>query len=211
MRGIILANGDITNYRKLEKYFKGEYMLVCVDGGLRHAKKFNIKPDVILGDLDSCKNDLLKEYEDVEKIVFSKDKDYTDGDLAIQYLVSKKVDEIYFFGGTGSRLDHTLCNIYMIIKAIQANIPTYIVDEKNKCTLVLDHLVVDKEDYENISLIPISLTDGVEIEYTKGLKYELKEEELFFSHSRGISNKFLKDNAQIKIKKGILLVILSND
>ena len=53
MRAVIIGNGEIKDYDFIAgKLRKGDY-IICADGGYRHAVKLGIKPDVLIGDMDS--------------------------------------------------------------------------------------------------------------------------------------------------------------
>lgn len=60
MTGIIVANGSIEDYSFYKKYFDKKHLVIGVDGGAFHLKKFGIKPDILLGDFDSI---LKEDYE----------------------------------------------------------------------------------------------------------------------------------------------------
>jgi thiamine pyrophosphokinase len=51
-----------------------------------------------------------------------------------------------------------------------------------------------------------SLTPYTYFESTSGLKYQLKNEKLYFSPVRGLSNEFTKNTVKISISKGKILL-----
>ena len=55
MRTIIFTNGEYKNkafYEGYLKKFTADYV-ICADGGANYARELNIKPDMIIGDMDS--------------------------------------------------------------------------------------------------------------------------------------------------------------
>ena len=65
MRAVIIGNGTIRNYDSIFKYIHKDDFIICADGGIRHAVKMEIVPDLIIGDFDSL--DVIK--YDIKRIV----------------------------------------------------------------------------------------------------------------------------------------------
>ena len=77
MRAVILANGEIQNYEALKPYLKKDDYVICADGGLRHAEKLGLSPNLVMGDMDSVSSFP----EHVQKVIFPVRKNATDGQL----------------------------------------------------------------------------------------------------------------------------------
>ena len=45
-------------------------------------------------------------------------KDLTDTELAFDIAIKQRPEQIVMFGVTGSRLDHTLANIHLLVKSL---------------------------------------------------------------------------------------------
>ena len=85
MRGVIIASGKIRDYEYISSFISEEDFIICADGGYNHAKNMNIKPDILIGDMDSV-TDFM---HDVEVLKYPTDKDFTDGELCIKYAKEK--------------------------------------------------------------------------------------------------------------------------
>jgi thiamine pyrophosphokinase len=84
-------------------------IIVAADSGLQAAENAGLRPDWVVGDMDSL--DSLKRLEKypVERVLrFPKDKDYTDTEYALNLLWEKGCDKVVLAGGGGGRLDHLL-------------------------------------------------------------------------------------------------------
>ena len=46
MKAVVFANADITDYSFCTEYIK-DAVIICCDGGMRHAMKLGITPDYI--------------------------------------------------------------------------------------------------------------------------------------------------------------------
>ena len=81
--------------------------IIAADGGLNKLNTLGIKPDHIVGDLDSL--DKAPVGEDFTLLPHVKDT--TDTFEAVRIGREHGCDEFHIYGGTGGRLDHTLANI----------------------------------------------------------------------------------------------------
>src|SRR5262245_62079925 len=88
-RIIIFANGDLPDLNKARALLRPDDYIICADGGTRHALTLGIKPNLIIGDMDSTEKSQLQKLKDegVEIELFPRDKNKTDLELAITYAV----------------------------------------------------------------------------------------------------------------------------
>lgn len=199
MRAVIIGNGDISDYDYIRsKIIDGDY-IICADGGLRHLKDLEIMADLAIGDFDSSEI-----RDDIECITYPRDKDFTDGEIALDYAMEKGFDEIIMIGMTSSRLDHTITNILLATRGSRV----WVIDEKNEICSVTDKLVIEGKKGKTLSIIPVfgNLT-GVSL---KGFKYELINDILFLGSSRGNSNVIADDKCEITVKDGMGIVIIND-
>jgi thiamine pyrophosphokinase len=117
MLGIAFTGGEgpspeTTSRIVEEARSKGEVLLAAADSGLILAEKAGIKPDWVIGDMDSLleygKNGLLDRYPAEKVRRYPRDKDFTDTELVLRLLWDNACDEIWLLGGGGGRLDHLL-------------------------------------------------------------------------------------------------------
>lgn len=212
MKAVIIGNGDINDYSLLKEYIMiYDSIVICCDGGLRHAFKANIIPDYIMGDFDSASEELIQYYKK-QNIVFKsfpKKKDKTDMEIGIDFAIEKEVEEIFVFGGMGSRFDHTLANAHILLLANRNGINAKLINENNIISVVDEEIHINGKKGDLISLIP--LTTEVKGITTFNLEYELINADIKIGTSIGISNVFQRDEIIIKIKEGLLFVIQSKD
>lgn len=207
-RCVIIGNGPIEDMSIYEELLKSTDYIICADGGLNHLYQLEIMPQLILGDLDSVSEKILKTYDSVECKTFPKRKDATDSELAIDYAIALNPKELVMLGFTGGRLDHGLTNLHML-KRVPRNIIASIVDAHNKVYYCESDFEYQGQVGENLSIIPI--TETVKGVTTKGLDYPLKGETLYFNESRGVSNVLKDTEVKIETQSGTYFVILSKD
>ena len=211
MKAVIIANGNIKNQNYFSKIIKQADLIICADGGANHLKKMGILPHVIIGDFDSLspQNKIFFEKNNLKIIKHSSDKDATDTELAADFAIEQNYNDITFIGVTGTRLDHTIANIFLLKKMAAFKKKCRIIDDNNEIFLVTDKITLTREKNSFVSIIP--LTEKVEGITTSGLKYPLTNAEIKSGTSLGISNQFSEERALISLKKGILIVTKSKD
>ncbi len=197
-RAVLFLNGELADLSQVRKQIKKSDLMIGVDGGTRHIFKLKLKPDLIIGDFDSLK----RKTGCIPIIKFPKDKDFTDTELALEYVIKQGYQEIVLTGWLGRRLDHMISNLMTIAK-LPAKIS--IVEGKQQMFLATDKITVKGKQGDLVSLIPL-LGDCLGVK-TQGLKWRLQGETLKVGQGRGLSNVMIGRKATIKIKKGCLLVI----
>ncbi len=107
----------------------------------------------------------LKKIEEkqVEIIKFPPEKDYTDTEIAIMEAMKRGADTIYLFGGLGTRADHSLGNIGLLLTTKNKGARLLIVDDHNKMYLadkyiiafVLKTIIIEENlsDIKNVLLL----------------------------------------------------------
>lgn len=201
---IILANGKppkksvITFFRR-----KGFNKLICADGGANSALQMGLFPDVIIGDLDSISAKALKEFKSVSRIIRLKRQNDTDVEKCLKYAISKKFDEALLVGVTGNRLDHTFCNLGIVLKFFpQINLS--LIAENSYLKPYKGNATIKTTPGEIISLYGFNSKTKIT---SKGLKYQLKNIALPFGERESTSNIAMGNKVGLKINSGLIFVI----
>ena len=196
----IISGGEFS---PLEGIDRAEYVIAC-DKGYEYAVKSGIKPDLILGDFDSCEME-LPENVIVEKL--PKEKDDTDTMAAIHRALGMGFEHILMYCALGGRLDHLLGNIQAASFAASSSAFVEIIDMDNRLYF-MQNTSVEIEPRSGWSLSLLALTDECENVTVRGTKYTLENASLINRYPLGISNEW-DGSAHICVGRGILLVILS--
>jgi thiamine pyrophosphokinase len=84
-------------------------LVAAADSGLAAAEAAGLRPDWIIGDMDSLDDiSRLEKYPAAQVICHGVDKDYTDTELALSLVWEKGCHRAWLLGGGGGRLDHLL-------------------------------------------------------------------------------------------------------
>ncbi|MDA3790963.1 MAG: thiamine diphosphokinase [Desulfobacula sp.] len=211
MKCVIIANGDLEYTKDILYTIKNAQMIISADGGARHLRALNILPHVMIGDFDSIHPDdqvFFKEKQ-VKTITFSSRKDNTDTELCLSWALENYATDITLLGVTGTRLDHTLANIFLLKKLARQDIPARIINKNNEIHILTDFIELKGGPKDFLSIIPI--TEKVTGITLKGLEYPLVNATLEMGSCLGVSNFFKETVASVSIKKGSLIVIKSRD
>lgn len=205
-RSVVFLHGNPPKADFVKQHMKEDDVIICADGGTGYAFNLGLKPHIVIGDFDSLskkfKARLVK--ENIPMQTFPREKDETDSELVLRYVVEQGFTDIIIFGWMGSRLDHALANLFLFGN-VKKNIQVRIVELDQVLYLVHSLLKLNGKKGELVSLLP--LNGDVSGVSTKGLKWALKNETLHYGKTRGISNEFVGKTAEIRVKKGMLLVI----
>lgn len=205
----IIANGDIRDYAAARaKLSAADYFIAC-DGGVRHFAPLGLTPDCLLGDFDSTPQAELEKYtaQGIPTVPFPAQKNETDLALALAHARTLSPASIIIVGALGGRFDHTLGNVHALAGA--GDIPTEIWDEKTSIQLIRPGVpaALPREEYTTLTLLPLG--DSAAGITTRGLLYPLTGESLHAGETRGVSNAFTHDTAEITITLGLLTAIRS--
>ena len=204
-RIIIFANGELPDLQKAHALIKPDDFIIGADGGTRHALTLGLTPHLIIGDMDSLPANFKISDFNGEVILYPKDKNETDLELAIQHAVTLNPDEIIILAALGGRMDHTLANISLLSNSHLVTRNVKLSDSVEEISLCKDHVQVTGRSGDIVSLIP--WRGNVEGVVTENLKWKLKYETLYSDKTRGISNEMISDVAKISITKGLLLIV----
>ncbi|WP_373483846.1 thiamine diphosphokinase [Acetobacterium sp.] len=211
MNVIIFTNGEYQNkdfYQKYLKEIKADY-LICADGGANYARELNIKPDIIIGDMDSITVETRAFFKETNFLCYPPKKDETDTELAIAHAIKMGASKVTILGGLGSRMDHSLGNIYLLKRFMDVGIEAEMVNEKNRIRLIGKTTRFDFPIGTIVSILPIG--GDVEGLTITGFEYPINEGQLTIDKPYGISNVTNKNTQHIAFKKGMLLMIIPED
>lgn len=204
MKCIIVSGAPENDLSYYERYIDDAY-IICADSGYLKCQKAGFSPDLIIGDFDSSS---LPD-SDCEIVQLNPRKDFTDTFHCVQYAVQKGFKDITILGGIGSRLDHTYSNIMSVNYCVEQNIKCALVNEKNFITILSGNNKIDGKGFKYFSLFALfEKCEGLSI---KNAEYELDDVTIHPYEQYTQSNEFKSGAAEIFIKKGKILLILSND
>jgi len=204
---LIFTNGDLPNPDEARRLLQEDGFIIAADGGTHHVLALGRLPDLVIGDFDSItpEDKQRMEQENVELIKFPSDKNETDLELAIDHALKLAPLQIIVIGALGRQIDHTLGNISLLSDPRFAGLDVRFDDGVEELMLCRDQVQIHGSSGDIVSLLPW----GGEVTgiVTRNLKWPLENESLYPHKTRGISNEILGEEASIRIKTGLLLIV----
>lgn len=206
MRVIIMSGGQVRGDGFALNVAKRSDLLICADSGVMNALRLGLHADICVGDFDSS---APPEQAASEWITLPVEKDDTDTMSAARIAVEKGADEVILLAATGTRLDHTLGNLFVLEFLRQKGVKARLIDENNEVFMAGEGTYhVPKTEGCYLSLLPFCSRPIVSI---KGVKYPLSSKALPDDQPLGVSNEVTDDEAVLTVEKGTVAVFLSRD
>lgn len=200
-RAVVILNGNLSyDLDEYKKRLENRPFIVSCNGGYLNSIKLNIQPDLIIGDLDS-----INHIEFENKITFPKEKDKSDSELAVDYLIEKAFKEIEFWGAIGDRIDHTLFNISLLLKIYKEGAKGLIFHPPFYVFLIDKNYKFKRKNKGIVSFYPF--TFEIKNLKIKNLKYELNGKNIYLGNSETLSNEFVDKEGEVEFDEGLILVI----
>lgn len=206
-RCVILGAGPIGDVQAHRSFLTRDDFILCADGGYEHARKLGVRPNLLIGDFDSMR---IPENAGCEICAFPPEKDDTDMLLALKAGLERGFREFLILGGLGGRLDHTVANFTVLAYALSHSARAVLRDEKNAAFLLRDAAVrLPVCPGFKMSVFPYG--GGAQGVTLSGVKYPLRDYDMEPYCTLGVSNEILPAGAEVTVKNGTLLLLLSKD
>jgi thiamine pyrophosphokinase len=215
MEYCIVAGGPERYLPDLKEFHSHNVKWVGVDRGVFTILQNELEPEGAFGDFDSVSDQewsLIKER--VKSVnTYQPEKDETDLELALNWILTQKPESIKIFGATGGRLDHFMGNVQLLMQPdlLESGIKSELIDVQNHLWIAKagEHMVIEHGARKYISFVPV--TGSVENLTLTGFKYPLKNRNIFRGSTLCISNELIQSSGTFSFTKGILMVIRSSD
>ncbi|POR02827.1 hypothetical protein AU468_06120 [Alkalispirochaeta sphaeroplastigenens] len=202
-KGLVVTGGEAPRARVTLGTPEG-WVIVAADSGIGHLARYGLRPEVILGDFDSLDRELLESvFPDVPRQSFPRAKDYTDTELALQYLWDRGITDLTILGGGGGRLDHLLG-----IRALfeRDPWPGRWITAREELRVIEGTVRFSSRPGEVVSFFPLG--NGVCRTRSRGLRWELDGLE-WTQGDAGVSNECTGDECLLETVTGRLLMVRS--
>lgn len=205
MRAVLFANGKLDDLHGARAQLQGDDVLIAADGGAAHCRILGIRPNVIVGDLDSlsAEDRSFWEAEGVEFLRHDPRKDETDLELALLHALEQGCQEILVLGALGGRWDQTFANLLLPAYKRLDGAEISFWHNGTQIYLVRGTRTIRGRAGQTLSLIPVG-GDALGVT-AEGVEWPLDGEILQMGATRGVSNVLIKDEAVVQVEDGLLL------
>ncbi len=199
-RCLIISGGE---YAPFDPPVEGEFVIAC-DRGYAYAKRRGLRPDLLIGDFDSY-DGAVDAKVPVRRLPIEKDD--TDTLSALRAALELGCGRIRLVCALGGRLDHLIANLQAAVFAARHGAFVLIQSADTEIhTLRAGTLRLPRREGRSLSVFAAERCRGVCI---RGAKYPLEDAELLPDFPLGVSNEWADEAAEISVREGTLLIVLS--
>ncbi|MCI6653578.1 MAG: thiamine diphosphokinase [Ruminococcus sp.] len=203
MRCVIISGSPDTSVEEIKTLCTDDDFIVCADSGYTFARKAGLNPDLIIGDFDSLEEELPT---DTEVVKLNTVKDDTDTEHCVMECIRRGYKDFLLLGSVGGRTDHTFANIAILSFLSEYNYHGVARNNGEEIQILKEGTYnMDGKKGLTFSVFPYGC-ESVNVTY-KGAKYPLDSYTLTYNVSRGISNVFSDDNAEIVVNRGRAILL----
>lgn len=204
---IIFAGGDSPSSSLWDELPKPD-LTVAADSGYDLAERAGFSVDVLVGDMDSIKTEIIPDRVVVER--HPADKDATDLELALARASEEDPSRIVVVGGGGARFDHELAAAALLCSERWADVDEIDwITDRGTAYVVRGRRILHGDPGAVFTLIPFGgPATGVN---TRGLRWNLADATLLPGTTWGVSNELTGPVADIRVATGCLLVVVPAD
>ena len=190
----------------LKKLAKQADFILAADAGADVALRASIRPDAVIGDLDSVSPRTRRTLQDTP-FIHVKRQDNTDLEKALDWITAQQFDTCLIAGATGGRLDFTLGNI-LAVRPYVNKIQIQFCGPNWTLFVLRRHFTFHARKGARCSLIPLSACKSVSL---KGMKYCVTQQNWDVNHiGYGLSNEITAKTSQVSFTGGLMLMYLEH-
>ena len=212
---LLITGGEVS--RDFALCFLSAYphvRLFAADQGLEACRELSLFPEVVLGDFDSAREETVSwaRGAGIEVCSLPSHKDDSDTQAALREAKRRGAKTVAILGATGTRLDHVLANLGLLLWGKKEGLCLHLYDPYNHIYLAESGMAIRREDAfgENVSFF--SLGGEVEGLCLSGFVYPLENHRLSFSEaSLTVSNVLSGEEGKVFFTAGDLFVAETRD
>ena len=201
-RVLLLCNGEPPSPSLLRRLAGEADMVVAADGGANAALRSGVRPDVIIGDLDSILPGTRRKFRDV-RVLRIKRQDNTDLEKALDFISASGPAAVAIAGATGGRIDFTLWNLSVFWNYTSALGMTFVGDGWRAFPAGRRRTVYAHRG-TTVSLVPFGNCGGITL---RGLRYPLKDAAMRPGEI-GVSNVVRTSPFSVTVRRGRMLIVV---
>lgn len=177
--------------------------VICADGGMKKAAALGLSVHLTVGDMDSGGSPAS------ETVALPTEKDFSDTEACVHAAAERGYTRAVIVGASGGRLDHMLCNLFLIGLYAQKGVECTLADAQNLVSRVRSGTYSVPAEYRYVSVIPLDAQlTGLDL---SGVKYPLVGQTVERGSSLTLSNEVMGDLFSISIGSGEALLVFSHD
>jgi thiamine pyrophosphokinase len=208
----VFLNGDYSDGDFDRRVAAAGQILLAADGGAARLAELGLRPDAVVGDLDSLSDKVARRLaaEGVTFVRFPVRKDQTDAELAVDHAAGLGAGRVILAGALGGMLDHELGHIAVLRRLAQDGIAAELVAPTLWATVLCApaDMTLRMARGRRFSLQALTAEARVSLE---GFDYPLSDHPVRADTCLGLGNRVVADEPRVRVHAGHALVMVSGD
>lgn len=202
MNALLICNGEPPSKTLCRSLAANADFILAADGGANIARRYSIKPDCIIGDLDSITAQTRRHFRSAELIHVASQQS-TDLEKALSLLRRRRASEVTIVAATGKRLDFTLGNLASFWR-FSGEMNICFAGDRWTARPVGRKTTLRARKGTTVSLLPFSPCSGITL---SGLRFPLRNTTMRLGEI-GVSNVVERSPFSVAVKQGRMLLII---
>lgn len=206
MNALIVLGGQMPSPGLLRALAESASLILCADSGLEAALAGGVRPDAVVGDMDSVPEQTLRRFasNDGKVLRLPCEKDDTDGVAVLDYAIERGAKQITLTGALGGRIDHALANCMLLVRAANRGVFACIEEDGQHIELLRGCREIAGEKGQTFSLLSLGTAHVASLE---GAHYPLHDYAMTSDYPIGVSNLFESSTIRVGVDAGDVLFI----
>lgn len=200
---LICANGVWPNESVWKPLMNQANVIVACDGALVQCLNQGVRPDIVIGDMDSVDLALQSNLGNATEWIVIEDQENSDLAKAFEHAAKNAAASVDVIGVEGGELGHQIAAYFALLKAPPHStlyIGTSMIKCANNQSITIDSIEIGS----SISLFAFERSSGVTL---VGCSWPLNDEVLD-PGTRGLNNKASSSSIQLDVSKGAVLICI---
>jgi thiamine pyrophosphokinase len=200
---LLVANGPLAWSEHLAGLATAADPLLAADGGANHLARIGLKPQAVIGDLDSIRPGIRRWLGD-ERMIHRPDQETTDLDKALVHAFDELgLPALTVLGATGGRVDHAVGNLGLLAREARGEDLAFLAGD-HRIVAVTGEAVLAATPGETWSFFAFNSAVRVTLE---GVKWPIAETVIDLAGRPSISNQAVSETVTIRAAGGTVVVV----
>jgi len=208
----VFLNGEYTDPDFDRRLAARSDVLLAADGGAARLAALGLRPDAVIGDMDSLAADVAAGLAaaDVPFVRHETRKDQTDGELAVRHALSRGAGRILLAGALGTQLDHVLGHTAILRRLAREGIEAFALSPHMWATAVHGPGELQLSGVRGCRFSFVALTSCTSVTLD-GFDYGLDGARVEPDSCLGLGNTVVSATALVGLRSGEALLIVFAD
>jgi len=201
-RTLLICNGEAPGAALLRRLAARASLVVAADGGANAALRAGVRPDVVIGDLDSLLPSTARRLPRARIIRVAR-QDNTDLEKALDFIAAEAPSRVMIAGATGGRVDFTIGNLSVLWNYTE-RLPITLAGDTWRAMPVGRRRIERARRGVMVSLLPFGDCAGITL---RGLKYGLRDASMRLGEI-GVHNVVASSPFSVAVRRGAMLMMI---